>query len=179
MKRIGLAVLLLAIALPACAGTERPEGIVERWLISLNQGAAGRPEAYAPDRVSDRVLPNREALEPGELDVIEVGRGAPRDVTLFGDEVYLVPFRLVDVDGRERRLVAVLDDAHGAWRVESVSPGPFGSELRLPSEGGPGVDDGETFAWLAALGAAALLVLLTIGLMRLVPEPQGRTVAEG
>jgi hypothetical protein len=38
------ALAFVVLVLPACASTERPEGLVERWLVSLNQGAAGRPE---------------------------------------------------------------------------------------------------------------------------------------
>jgi hypothetical protein len=56
--RVTFAIVLGAILAGSCAAqAQRPEGIVERWLVSLNQGAAGRPDLYAPDEVSELVLP--------------------------------------------------------------------------------------------------------------------------
>jgi hypothetical protein len=166
-----MSMLLLA----SCAGTERPEGIVERWLISLNQGAAGNPGAFAADRVSHLVVPDWEELEPGELDLVEVGPGRFESgvTSLLDDDGYVVPFLVERLDGGRLRASAVLSAEPGGWRVEAVSLETFG--LTLPSEGGPGLDRGAGLAWLAALGLAAALVLLSTGLMRLVPEPRPQT----
>ena len=57
LVRRALACVLLALAFTACTQAARPEGVVENWLRSLNQGAAGRPDRYAPDEVSQRVVP--------------------------------------------------------------------------------------------------------------------------
>jgi hypothetical protein len=160
MRRALLLVAAL-LALVACAASERPEGIVERWLISLNQGVAGDPGAYAPDEVSDRIVPRWDDLDPGELDEIEVGRAVP-------DErgTSIVPFRIVSLDGAVLVGTAIVRDGrvHDASRTEEIPP--------LPSEGGPGLDRGAGPAWLAAIGLAGLLILATIGLMRLAPEPR-------
>jgi hypothetical protein len=74
VKIVIIAAALATLALSACAGQERPEGIVERWLLALNQGAAGEPDRYAPNAASEEILPGWEHLDPGELDVVEVAR---------------------------------------------------------------------------------------------------------
>jgi hypothetical protein len=162
--RRAILVTAALLAFSACATSERPEGIVERWLISLNQGAAGDPDAYAPRGVSDRVVPRWDELEPGELDEIEVGRAAAGE----GGTI-VVPFRIVTVDGAVLVGTATVngDRVLDAGRTAEIPP--------LPSEGGRGLDRGAGLAWLAALGVAGLLILLTIGLMRLVPEPEAQT----
>jgi hypothetical protein len=159
--RRALVVLAAVLALAACATTERPEGIVERWLLSLNQGAAGDPDIYAPRDVSDRVVPRWDELDPGRLDEIEVGRAAPG-----GGGRMIVSFRIVDVDGTGLVGVAVVegDRVITADRIAGAPP--------LPSQGGPGIDRGTGLAWLAAVVIAGVLILATIGLMRLAPEPQ-------
>jgi hypothetical protein len=159
--RRALVVLAAAIALAACATAERPEGIVERWLLSLNQGAAGDPDVYAPRAVSDRVVPGWDELDPGVLDEIEVGRAAPG-----GGGRTIVPFRIVHVGGTGLVSVAVVEGARviTADRIAGAPP--------LPSRGGPGLARGAGVGWLAAVAVAGLLILATIGLMRLAPEPQ-------
>lgn len=159
MRRALFALALLGTALVACAGTQRPEGIVERWLISLNQGSAGRPGVYATDDVSQIVLPDWQARDPGELDVIRVGRGGPGEAG-----TQQVPFGVVYRDGSARRFLATL--VRG--RVVALPKTHVG-----PIE--PAVERARATAWLAAIGVAVLLVLLTIGLMRLAPEPSAQT----
>jgi hypothetical protein len=137
-------------ALAACTGQERPEGIVERWLLSLNQGAAGRPDAYAPDDVSRQVVPGWEELDPGELDVIEVGRSAPGE-----GGIDQVPFRIVTVDGEELIGLANVDDGRVAGILTSAQT-PI---VPLPSQGGPsGLEPVHAAGWLAALAVAGVLI---------------------
>ena len=52
-----VAIVVTGGLLSGCAGTDRPEGVVERWLIALNVGAAGRPAVYAAEALSRRILP--------------------------------------------------------------------------------------------------------------------------
>ncbi|MGH2556909.1 MAG: hypothetical protein ACRDHO_14500, partial [Actinomycetota bacterium] len=80
MKRALFLLVVAALFLSACGGTDRPEGVVERWLISLNQGRAGEPDKYAPNELSQRILSNWQERDPGDLQVIEVGKGMPSDV---------------------------------------------------------------------------------------------------
>jgi hypothetical protein len=171
VRKIAAVAALLVLVAPACASADRPEGVVERWLISLNQGAAGDPGAYARARVSDLLLPGWEELEPGELDLIEVGRGRTW-AFLAGDERYVVPFLIEHVGPGRLRASAILSDDTGSWRVEALSLGTFG--LELPSEAGPGLDRGIGAAWIVAVGVAALLITLSMALMRLV-RPRAQT----
>jgi hypothetical protein len=170
VRRAWPALIIVALLAPSCAGTERPEGVVERWLVSLNQGAAGRPGRYAPESVSASVVPGWHELDPGELDVIAVGDARPGP-----GGTSLVPIQVEHVDGTVARTFAVVDRRQGSLRIVRLEP---------PPDTGPGLDPGfarasssavPAFAWFTALGVATLLILLTVGLMRLAPEPRPQT----
>src|SRR5207247_1524816 len=92
LRRVAAVAGLALMLLTACGGTDRPEGTVERWLVTLNQGKAGEPEKYAAGNVTNQVLPGWSNCDPGSLDVIEVGAHAT------GTEGYpaqvLVPYRI-------------------------------------------------------------------------------------
>src|SRR5262249_27174868 len=75
MRRVAALAMLAALLLAGCANTDRLEGRVERWFSSLNQGAAGQPDRFAPRTESDAVLPGWEHCDPGGFDVIEVRGG--------------------------------------------------------------------------------------------------------
>lgn len=163
MRRVSLALVLLGLLLPACASTERPEGIVERWLLSLNQGAAGEPERYATDALSDAVLHDWAELEPGQLDEIDVG-----DATALGDGSFSVPFRVVNLDGAVATAFAILEPTPTGLRIvrarsPDLGPGLHEDFAVRSAEPMPAA------AWVAAAGVAALLIALTAGLMALVP----------
>jgi hypothetical protein len=159
MKRALLLFTMATLVLPACGGTDRPEGVVERWLISLNQGKAGQPEKYAPAPLSQQILPNWQKRDPGDLDVIEVGRGEQA-----AGPTYLVPFRVQRLDGHELTGIAELvSPIRGPWQVERVLPAD--TKLPVPSKGGDRIGDASTAVWLAGAGIAALLILLSVLLM--------------
>ncbi len=165
----GLAALMAAALLSGCSTTPRPEGVVERWLLALNEGTAGRPEQYAPDALSQRVLPGWRTKDPGQLDTIEVGRGEDLELTgIHRSNHYAVPYRVVTVDGAEQRGTIVLtqQSLDGAWRTLAVEP-PF-PRLRLPSEGGPSVGTSSSSVWLISLGVAVALTLISMVLMHVV-----------
>jgi hypothetical protein len=156
----GIAVVLLA----ACGGNDRPEGMVERWLVSLNQGKAGRPDTYAPAALNRRILPHWRARDPGALDVIEVGKG--RSARDHG----VVPFRIERTSGvKMEGVVQVFKPRGGDWRVRSISRRSEG--LRVPSEGGPRIGNASAATWGAAIGISAALMLLVALFMRLMPSP--------
>lgn len=167
MKRALFLLVVAALFLHACGGTDRPEGVVERWLISLNQGRAGEPDKYAPNELSQRILPNWQRLDPGELDVIEVGRGRPFALAghvLPPGQRYVVPFRVIRIDGHEVAGTVQLVSPHAEpWQVEDLLPVQAG--LRVPSEGGGRIGQASTGVWLGGAVIAALLVLLSILLM--------------
>jgi hypothetical protein len=104
MRRV-LAFAIAILAVSSCAAQERPEGIVERWLLALNQGSAGEPLRYADADVTDALVPQWRSAEPGTFDVIEVGKGVPcgRGPTCCETRV---PFRVELVDGGQLRLEA-------------------------------------------------------------------------
>ena len=161
-----LALAFLTLVLPACANTERPEGIVERWLLSLNQGAAGRPERYAPDELSDAVLHDWAGQEPGQLDEIEVG-----DADGLGDGTFSVPFRVVNIDGAVATAFAILEPTAEGLRIvraqsPDLGPGPH-EDFAVGSS-----DSMPIGWWFAALGVGALLTAFTAGLMGLVRGPR-------
>jgi hypothetical protein len=161
----------VALALPGCTGGERPEGIVERWLLSLNQGAAGRPERYASDDLSERILPDHREAEPGELDVIEVGT-AEIDEAAASARVRIHVERL---DGTEIDAAVRIERPDGGegWFIEGLEEP--GSAPPLASEGGPKIGGIDIAAWLAAVGVAALLTLGSAALMATVPGPRGKS----
>jgi hypothetical protein len=173
-RRAALAISVLAVSMvcASCGHTDRPEGVVERWLISLNQGKAGQPETYAPDSLSQRIVPNWRTEDPGQLDVIEVGKGRPvlhscnpnisqAACRAIGD--YEVPFRTVRTDDRSRGGLAVLVDDATGWSISRLQLGDL--SMRVPSQGGQRIGNAGVPVWLAALGVAFLLVLLSAGLM--------------
>jgi hypothetical protein len=169
VKRTLLTVVAL-LSLASCAVPDRPEGVVERWLLALNQGRAGEPLRYAYRGVSDVVLPSWRSADPGAFDVIEVGRARP--CSYLGPAVCeaMVPFRVVLVDEDEVRFVALVgvdrrDSAVVPSRVFGVTDP--GGNLRLPSEGGPPIGGAAATLWLAAIGTAVGLALLSEAAMRL------------
>lgn len=167
MKRTLYFAVLVVLLLPSCGGTDRPEGVVERWLVSLNQGKAGQPEKYAPDELSQQILPNWQERDPGALDVIEVGTGGrvvPEGGVPPAEKRYLVPYRVTRLNGRELRGTAELFSVRGGpWRVDHL----LGRDpaLRVPSEGGKRIGHASMGVWLAGAGIAALLILVSIALM--------------
>jgi hypothetical protein len=180
---LAAAALLAAAVMSGCAHTDRPEGVVERWLISLNQGSAGRPDQYAPARVSDRILPDRERCDPGALDVVEVGIGGvfPRG----GGEGALAPYRVVyasdiaDLCGSAVHAAGptygfgqLFRPPGGDWSVVRLLERRRGDEsLPLPSEGGGPMVEAPYEVWLVAmLGGIALCGLVAL-LMAAMPRP--------
>jgi len=153
-----VAAITVAFTLAACAQEARPEGIVENWLRSLNQGAAGRPDRYAPDTVSGQVVPGWHDLDPGELDVIEVG--APTTTGQGRD----VPFHVVNLSGDQTFAVAHLVADDGSWRIESVETIPPASGFETAAETRAGLVPGWPLAALVtavlSLGALALLTVV-------------------
>jgi hypothetical protein len=162
------AIAVVALALCAACGssTQRPEGVVERWLLSLDQGAAGEPERFGGELAvgaADAVLPDRQTRDPGSLDRVEVGAA---DVTGEpGSQGATVPFRIETVDGDV--VVGVVevggcggDDASGGqdWCVRDVRLGGDG-----PSPGAawsPGADGSD---WARAGVVAVVLASLAVG----------------
>jgi hypothetical protein len=163
-----LVVVVALVALAACSTSERPEGIVERWLLALNQGPAGEPDRFAPAQVSDAVLPGWEDLGPGELDVIEVGSG---DLIMdLCDEGRIVPFRVVPLEGDEVSDAACV---RGSRIVRLAGLRDLPARI-FPSGGGPAIGEGRASAWPIAVGVGLVILLASEALMRLVrPTARG------
>jgi len=165
---LAAALLLLMLMLPGCSSQERPEGIVERWLLALNQGGAGEPLRYADLDVTNALVPEWRAAEPGTFDVIEVGKGVPCGRGPIGCETR-VPFRVELVDGAQQRLDAFVVSGPPPFdtrrRVGAlVAPD---ETLALPSEGGAPIGTADVSGWLVAAGIGLTLLITGEGLMRL------------
>ena len=154
-----LAVVVLVALTSACSSEQRPEGITERWLLSLNQGAAGQPDRYAPDEVSEQVVPGWHERDPGYLDVITVEPQIhPSRSPVPGA---FVPFRLVTKDGEDIDGLAHLVPDGDYWRIADVRTGAPLVEGGTPFDAGlPG--------WPIALAVGALLALAALGLLTIV-----------
>ncbi len=167
MKRLFAAAGLALFLLTACGGTDRPEGVVERWLISLNQGRAAEPQKYASADATNSVLPGWQHCDPSALDVIEVGKGRidPSDLDRGpGRHSAYVPYRIKYSDD-----LILFTGPGGGWRIAGLSPGRGG--LKVPSEGGAPIGSAPLASWLLTLGASAGLMLLVGLLIRLTPTP--------
>jgi hypothetical protein len=148
-------VAVAVVALAACDAADRPEGTVERWLVSLNQGAAGRPDRFAAEALSDELLPGWDEREPGDLDLIEVGRAVPTQ------DGHRVPFRIVTAEGGVIRGWATTQDG----TVVAVERPEDPSEIRVPSDGGarpPGAGGG---AWLLAIALGVVVAALAFAVV--------------
>jgi hypothetical protein len=162
--RRALALAAAVVARAACTQEARPDGVVENWLRSLNQGAAGRPDRYAPDVVSQQVVPGWHDLDPGQLDVIEVG--APT-TTATGQDV---PFRLVDVDGAQTFAIAHLAANGNSWRIASVDAGAPASGFETAAAERERLIPG----WPLAVIAAVVSSLAAVGVLTLVRRSADR-----
>jgi hypothetical protein len=195
MKRLALGAVVMLALLPACGGTDRPEGVVERWLISLNQGPAGRPGRYAPEQLSRSILSDWERCDPGALELTEVGRG--REFTTnrpaVGTTAAAVPYHVEYTTGLDRSCddpaaqhaptggIALLDRKDGTWRIRKLSSAPRGggpsefAGLRVPSEGGERIGGATLGQWLAGVGVGVALALIVVVLMSIAPGPLPRS----
>jgi hypothetical protein len=169
MRRM-IAASAVLLVLTACGDTQRPEGIVERWLQSLDQGRAGTPERYAPDDVSDQILPGFRDLDPGRFDVIEVGPAISRPAPGIAD----VSFRVEDTDGNQIRGTASVEEGPSGMQVMAVDTDR--SAGLLPSEGGPRIAEMTLGSWLAGGLAALALTALALLLMTFVRRSTGTNV---
>ncbi len=145
---------------------------MEAWLNSLNQGAAGRPARYAPEALSQRILPHWATRDPGDLDLIEVGKGR---ATKQAGPAFLVPYRVKDIDGHERKGLAGLVRVRDGWRVAGLLAGREAPDLAVPSQGGRRYASASGTLWLLGLGIAALLIGGTVVLMSTVGKASPRT----
>ena len=190
MRRAVAVAALLAAILSSCGTHDRPEGAVEDWLLSLNQGAAGRPNAIARREISSRIFAGWHRCDPGALEAVEVGRGFSA-----GGRTY-VPYRVEfadDIDPGCRTVgrgsgplhgVAVLMPRRGRWRIVGLQDAArarrvcrlrhdesCGTLLSVPSEGGWRGGSASAVAWLGAMGIAVLLIVGTTAVMRRMPRP--------
>jgi hypothetical protein len=187
VRRLAAATFLLGgLLLTSCGHTDRPEGVVERWLISLNQGAAGRPGTYAEARVSEAILPGWERCDPGALNSIEVGRGEQFTAEgVPGHTTASVPYRIEYADdiaslcGRTVEptapakgvaLVILREPGQNAddWRVDALAP------VSLPGSGTTAstpVARASAAVWLIGLTLGLLLCVTVALLMRVTPRP--------
>jgi len=162
-RPVVLAIVALVLGAGCASSNERPEGVVEQWLLSLNQGAAGDPGRHggsAAERAAAEVLPDWRTSDPGSLDRIQVG-GDVVEGQAFG-EPDDVPFRIETTDGHEiSGIVHVARCGEGAgWCVNGASSG--GVEI---SPGWTWPAGAGSTAWAWAGLTAVVLTVLAVGLV--------------
>jgi hypothetical protein len=167
----GSAIAFLLLVLSTGCASQRPEGVVERWLLSLNQGSAGAPDRYGGESATaaaDAVLPDWRTRDPGSLDRVEVGSAVVTGAS--GSREATVPFRIETMEG---------DTVAGTARATECGGGPAtgGNEwcVRDAVVGGAGPQSGSTWSpgagpsdWWRAIGAAVVLCALAVGLVEAV-----------
>ena len=160
MKRAIVLACVGLVALAGCSQPPRPEGVVQRWLVSLNQGSAGRPERWADAGVTSTVAPWWPA-EPDHIDEMDVGAangGA-------------VPFRIETTDGTVTSGVATV-----GTRATSDGSEPYVASVSLgdvPVEA-PEVGGLSAAELGAAAGVGIALVLAAVGVLTLVRRSAAR-----
>jgi len=142
------------VALAACSQPPRPEGVVQRWLVSLNQGSAGRPDRWADAAVTATAAPWWPA-EPDHIDAMDVG-------TADGQAV---PFRIETTDGTVTTGIATV-----GTRTTADGTEPYVASVTMgdvPVEPHPlgGLSGGEL---AAAAGVGIALALAAVGVLTLV-----------
>jgi hypothetical protein len=157
-----LAVLpVLLLSLVACSQQERPEGVVERWLVSLNQGPAGEPGLWAEERATREVTSWFDNSEPGQLDSIVIGQ-----VFNVTDGGRLVQFSITTIDGETRSGEALLVHRSGEEGSTRIITAANPTDAAVTSSGWSG--NASTGSWLLALLLGAALAAAAVGLVMLV-----------
>jgi hypothetical protein len=181
VRRLAPLVVLAALVLAGCGHTDRPEGAVERWLTSLNQGAAGRPGRYAGPAESNEVLPGWRGCDPGALDTIEVGNSIVGGAPASSDAAF-VPFRVeyaTDVADLCPGSRPHVDSFAGTVTIAKTGQGPLGDEWRVvhlervPGAGPltPARQGVSVGVWAVGLLVGLLLCGMVALLMRAMPRP--------
>ena len=166
MRSVRLVAIALLVVLPGCGTeTERPEGIVERWIVSMNQGPAGEPWRWADDQASSETSPTWDTDEPGAIDAFSVGPATAEN------DGFVVPFRIERLDGSVTAGEAVLKhreiaDAPSQLVVMEVRHGK-----QVAIAGGWWQGSASSGAWLLAIAVAVTLTLLGVLLVRLAARP--------
>jgi hypothetical protein len=158
-----LSIVLAVALLVACASSERPEGIVERWIVSMNQGIAGEPWRWAFDGATVATSPTWDTDEPGSIDSFSLGSARAE-----GDR-FVVPFSIERLDGTVISGDAIMGNrslADGTSRlgVIEVHLGAPEGETGRWQEGAPGS------AWPIAAGLGILVAVLSAAGVRLVRD---------
>jgi hypothetical protein len=167
------AVALLVLA--ACGSTERPEGVAERWLLSLDQGAAGAPDRFGGEpavEAATSVLPDWRTRDPGSIDQAEVGTAVVAESA--GTRTASVPFRVETSDGEV--VTGTVDEAPcgedppgSGWCIRGVELGRGAVALGGTWSAGA---NGSDWAW--AIAVAVLLCGLAVGLLAVVTRRSAR-----
>jgi hypothetical protein len=160
VKRAIVLACLALVALAGCSQPPRPEGVVQRWLVSLNQGVAGQPDRWADAGVTTTVAPWWPA-EPDHIDAMDVGAATGNTV----------PFRIETTDGTITTGIATVGTrptSNGtAPYVASVSLGDVPVEAHKLGE-----LSGAELA--AAAGVGIVLAIAAVGVLTLVRRSTGR-----
>jgi hypothetical protein len=171
-RAIAAAAALLVFA--ACGSAQRPEGVAERWLLSLGQGAAGAPDRFGGEpalEAATSVLPDWRTREPGSIDRTEVGTAVVSERA--GTSTASIPFRIETSDGEV--VTGTVDEAScgegppgSGWGVRGAE---LGAAVALDGTWSAGAN-GSDWAW--AIVAAVLLCGLAVVLVAAITRRSAR-----
>jgi hypothetical protein len=152
-------------------GSDRPEGVAERWLSNVGDTRRdgvkdkARDSAEKVGRVSlaASILPKEGSGGDSAFADLEVGKAAG------DDERTVVPFRLHQElgDSANKRATygaVALRKEGGDWKVTAVLPPQPG--LKVPSQGGSPAAKAPVTLFLGTLGVAVLITAIAAGLIR-------------
>jgi hypothetical protein len=172
---MAIAIAVLALCAACTSSTQRPEGVVEEWLLSLNQGAAGDPGRYggaAAEEAAAAVLPDWRTADPGSIDRIQVG-GDFSSASGAGGVPNDVPFRVETTEGQT--IEGVVHVAPCGDDPATVDADPQDWCVRGAGLGGVEISPDWTWsvgagsaAWGWAALAAVVFTLVAVGLVLVV-----------
>jgi hypothetical protein len=150
---MAFAIAALALCAACTSSTQRPEGVVEEWLLSLNQGAAGDPGRYGgatAEEAATAVLPDWRTADPGSIDRIQVG-GDFSWAKGTGVVPNDVPFRVETTDGQ-----VIEGVVHVAPCGDDPATGEVdGQDWCVHGAGLGGVEISSDWTWSVGSGSAA------------------------
>lgn len=172
--------IAVAVALGggACGtAVDRPAGITERWLQAVGDQGRDKLRDHSTRRAAElgdpaavaAVLPPADDRPDDEryFPDLEVGEAHVADGTAR------VPFRVTARtanDDIELALTAVLERRGHTWFVTAIDERRAGE--RVPSEGGDRPATATTRQWVVSLGIGLLVLVVSVALIEMQPDPR-------
>ena len=164
-------------------GTDRPEGVAERWLSNVGDTrrdgvkdkARASAEKVGPVSLAAGILPTEGSGGDSAFADLEVGKASG------SAHLKLVPFRLHQELGSKANKhatygVVQLEKVGKDWKVTAVAPPQPG--LKVPSDGGSPASKAPWTLFVGTLAVAVLITAIAAGLLKAASAHE-RTPAPG